>query len=277
MGQQICYLYEYKESVPVRNVGFVRAEQRREGAVFGVSVKGAWEHADKQLEICGFRMKHGACETVSLGPVQVVHGNVSQAVETEEQLDQLDGILLKCKEDVIYAAVWEPVKVNFTGCVRRESIKERIEEEADLTEQAESVPADREKESVLEQEIDTEQCACAARQPDEEDSGVNGFLRCRKIRRNDLGELARGEWRLANNSFLLHGYYNYHHLLLIEEGDHCVLGVPGIYHRRERQAADCFRFSEFREAGKLPVTLSAQEQNTYERFGYWCRKVEKGQ
>ena len=26
MGQQICYLYEYKESVPVRNVGFIRAE-----------------------------------------------------------------------------------------------------------------------------------------------------------------------------------------------------------------------------------------------------------
>ncbi len=29
MGQQICYLYEYKESVPVRNVGFIRAEQKR--------------------------------------------------------------------------------------------------------------------------------------------------------------------------------------------------------------------------------------------------------
>ena len=44
---------------------------------------------------------------------------------------------------------------------------------------------------------------------------------------NDLGELARGEWKLANNSFLLHGYYNYHHLLLIEEGDDCILWCAG--------------------------------------------------
>ena len=92
---------------------------------------------------------------------------------------------------------------------------------------------------------------------------------------NDLGELARGEWKLANNSFLLHGYYNYHHLLLIEEGDDCILGVPGIYHRRERQAAECFGFLEFREVEGLPVTLSEQERNDYERFGYWCRKVKK--
>ena len=62
---------------------------------------------------------------------------------------------------------------------------------------------------------------------------------------NDLGELARGEWKLANNSFLLHGYYNYHHLLLIEEGDDCILGVPGIYHRRERQAQSALVFWNF--------------------------------
>lgn len=67
MGQQICYLYEYKESVPVRNVGFIRAEQKRDGAVFSISAKGIVEHANEKLEIFGFCMKHGSCETVSLG------------------------------------------------------------------------------------------------------------------------------------------------------------------------------------------------------------------
>ena len=73
-------------------------------------------------------MKHGSCETVSLGELPIVHGSVSQMVETEERLDGLDGILIKCEEKVLYAAVWEPVKVNFTGCVRRESQKEEIAE-----------------------------------------------------------------------------------------------------------------------------------------------------
>ena len=67
MGQQICYLYEYKESVPVRNVGFIRAEQKRDGAVFSISAKGIVEHANGKLEVFGFCMKHGSCETVSLG------------------------------------------------------------------------------------------------------------------------------------------------------------------------------------------------------------------
>lgn len=276
MGQQICYLYEYKESVPVRNVGFIRSEQKREGAVFSISAKGIMEHANGKLEIFGFCMKHGSCETVSLGEVPIVHGSVSQMLETEERLDGLDGILIKCEEKVLYAAVWQPVKVNFTGCVRRESQKEEIAEKSSEEKDAEAEESFAE-ESVLEQEIDPEQCACAGGQTDDEECGGKERLQCRKIRRNDLGELARGEWKLANNSFLLHGYYNYHHLLLIEEGDDCILGVPGIYHRRERQAAECFGFLEFREAEGLPVTLSEQERNDYERFGYWCRKVEKGQ
>lgn len=37
-------------------------------------------------------------------------------------------------------------------------------------------------------------------------------FRCTKIQRQDLSRLIRREWQLANNSFLLHGYYNYHHL-----------------------------------------------------------------
>ena len=104
MGQQICYLYEYKESVPVRNVGFIRAEQKRDGAVFSISAKGIVEHANEKLEIFGFCMKHGSCETVSLGELPIVHGSVSQMVETEERLDGLDGILIKCEEKVLYAA-----------------------------------------------------------------------------------------------------------------------------------------------------------------------------
>ena len=154
-------------------------------------------------------MKHGSCETVSLGELLIVHGSVSQMVETEERLDGLDGILIKCEEKVLYAAVWEPVKVNFTGCVRRESQKEEIAEKPSEENDAEA------EVSVLEQEIAPEQCACAGGQTDDEECGGKERLQCRKIRRNDLGELARGEWKLANNSFLLHGYYNYHHLLLI--------------------------------------------------------------
>ena len=94
-----------------------------------------------------------------------------------------------------------------------------------------------------------------------------------KIQRKDLSRLPRKEWRLANNSFLLHGFYNYHHLIYIEDGDEVWIGVPGIYHEKEKLAANTFGFTHFRRQVDVPVKLEENEQNTYEDFGYWCRQI----
>lgn len=99
-------------------------------------------------------------------------------------------------------------------------------------------------------------------------------IRYEKIQRQDLSRLPRREWRLANNSFLLHGFYNYHHLLYIEDGDKIWIGVPGIYHEKEQAAANAFGFPEFRRLTDMEVELSEEEKNTYDDFGYWCRKVD---
>lgn len=99
--------------------------------------------------------------------------------------------------------------------------------------------------------------------------------RYEKIQRQDLSRLPRREWRLANNSFLLHGFYNYHHLLYIEDGDKIWIGVPGIYHEKEKAAANSFGFSEFQRLTDMELELSDEEKNTYDDFGYWCRRVER--
>ena len=94
-----------------------------------------------------------------------------------------------------------------------------------------------------------------------------------KIQRQDLSRLPRKEWRLANNSFLLHGFYNYHHLLYIEEDGQVFIGVPGIYHEREKAAANNFGFTQFRRVMDVNIELHENETNTYEDFGYWCRQI----
>lgn len=95
-----------------------------------------------------------------------------------------------------------------------------------------------------------------------------------KIQRQDLSRLPRKEWRLANNSFLLHGFYNYHHLLYINEDGNIWVGVPGIYHEKEKMAANSFGFSHFRRVVDVDVQLEESETNTYEDFGYWCRQIQ---
>lgn len=99
--------------------------------------------------------------------------------------------------------------------------------------------------------------------------------KCTKIQRQDIVNLPRCEWRLSNNSFLLHGYYNYHHLVIIEEDGNIWLGVPGIYHPKEAKAAEAFGFPQFIKAEKLNVDLSEDERNDGEEFGYWCRHIRR--
>ena len=88
-----------------------------------------------------------------------------------------------------------------------------------------------------------------------------------------MSQLPRKFWPLANNSFLLHGYHNYCHLLLIEEDSRLWLGVPGTYAPQEARAADLFGFPRFtRSYAGLPE-LTAEERADDEDFGHWCRCV----
>ncbi len=110
-------------------------------------------------------------------------------------------------------------------------------------------------------------------EPARQDSGVR--LQCTKIQRNDLARLPRCEWKWANNSFLLHGYYNYHHLALINDGENYRLGVPGIYHPQEAKAASTFGFTEFIPHEDMTMDLTDDEKSSQDQFGYWCRQVKK--
>lgn len=100
-------------------------------------------------------------------------------------------------------------------------------------------------------------------------------FRCTKIQRQDLSRLIRREWQLANNSFLLHGYYNYHHLAFLQEGENLYLGVPGVYSEKERRAAQAFGFPGFVNYEEEMLDLPEGEKEDRADFGYWCRQVHQ--
>lgn len=99
-------------------------------------------------------------------------------------------------------------------------------------------------------------------------------LSARKITRKELSILPRRFWGLANNSFLLHGYHNYDHLLLIEEDGHVWLGIPGIYDEREARAAELFGFPQFTRSYVPLLKLTDEERNEQGDFGHWCRYLD---
>lgn len=85
-----------------------------------------------------------------------------------------------------------------------------------------------------------------------------------KLAPKDFIILRENYQHLVNNSFLLHGFYNYRYLILGKEKDF-YLGVPGVYYEREKMVALMFGFEAFEcEGGQ------AEEG----KFGYYLRKVE---
>ena len=68
----------------------------------------------------------------------------------------------------------------------------------------------------------------------------------------------------VHNSFLLHGYYNYGHLVMDEKNGRSRLGVPGNYYEREEVVAGMFGFPDFEPA-------KGREKQTGV-FGYYFTK-----
>lgn len=86
-----------------------------------------------------------------------------------------------------------------------------------------------------------------------------------KLEPKDFLILSAKYQHLVNNSFLLHGFYNYRHVILGKEQGSYYLGVPGVFYEREKMVALMFGFEAFECASGEP---KAGE------FGYYLRRVE---
>ncbi len=94
---------------------------------------------------------------------------------------------------------------------------------------------------------------------------------CIRLDLKDIRLLPKKYWYLGNNSFLLHGFFNYRYLILgMTEKSDCkkwFLGIPGIFQNPERVMATLFGFPGFRSEKSSPI-------NTGE-FGYWFRYLDE--
>ncbi len=93
------------------------------------------------------------------------------------------------------------------------------------------------------------------------------------IKPQDIGLLPRDAWVYGNNSFLLHGYYNYRYLILAKLFNpkgipRYLLGIPGHYYSNERYMASMFGFPNF--------VLSKDQPIEDGRFGFWYTDIKIG-
>lgn len=89
------------------------------------------------------------------------------------------------------------------------------------------------------------------------------------VQPRDFVMLGSRSYPLVNNSFLLHGYYNYNHLVLAKKigrgEDIYYIGVPGNFYDREKQVAIMFGFESFE---------CKEEPAGHGDYGYYMIRVD---
>lgn len=315
MKRFIRYLYEYEHGKRMRNVGFVKVEQGEDECVVHIHGKGLRMGSEKSLTIYLLFENEGKCFGIWQGEADNINPAVNECISytaentgTAENYDKINGLVLENRDGRRYAALWDerPMDISSMQVWSEEKAGEEPKEE-DVEEITESYPEEEEEPQEIRQipleetkrsdeEDELEETQDTTKPQDlgdaiDEISAIRSEAlffgeeiekprprerwRIKKIQRTELAKLARCEWRLANNNFLLHGYYNYHHLILMERGEQLMLGVPGIYHEKEAAAAGAFGFAEFIAKDRLDIKLSPEEYNEDNPFGYWCRPVKR--
>lgn len=310
MKRFIRYLYEYEGNQKKRNVGFVKVEQDGKETTISVHGKGLCGKNNENIscylikldsemgnilfvpagEIQIGMISCGGCFCYTEELIRAGYGKTEQSVgQTCEKKDDICGLGLGDPKEAFYVALWNEEMYGDLDIARAKvfqefdsdktageskSIKSIDEKEAEVETQF----GDDEETENLEEEQETVEESSEKKdlKKDDRDIDLQNFRRqIMKIQRGEISILPRCEWKLANNNFLLHGYYNYRHLVLIDEGNQLKLGVPGIYHEREARAAATFGFPEFIAEADVNVTLEPQERNENQQFGYWCRQVRR--
>lgn len=289
MNPGIYYLYEYQNKTRRRNVGFLKITRHYQSCIFQIHARGISVGNGGSLELWAFCL-HGAEMTgTQIAALTCFNRTVSARLPVSEStfpenrsLFGIDGFLIRLPGghppvfwiasgqhfDADPASLREPAVSSPDEASESSSPSEEDTMTENLPEADDRVPVKDLPETAEDSLAET-----ALEERCHSESGQD-HSSARKIQRADLTCLPKKFWALANNSFLLHGYHNYGHLLLVEEENHTWLGVPGIYDPREARAAELFGFPQFTRSYTKELDLSEEERNDSADFGHWCRYLD---
>ena len=272
MKRFIAYIYGYENAKKAGNTGFARIELRGEECRLEIHLRSVYA-AQTHCRVYLFRKQGNRMEGSLIGEMDVRNGagdfatamKIMHIPTSSLSFFEMDGIFLCSEDGRIFMSRWtegEPLTVDMEHFGEwRESTRSAQKYDSELA--ATELPARNffpqyQWTDIWEQFLKNH----PANTPFSEKN-----ITCIKIELKDIRELPKKYWYLGNNSFLLHGFFNYRYLVIgkIEEDtqNRWFLGVPGIYQNQERVMAIIFGFPEF---------MPEQVEN---RFGCWYRFFEE--
>lgn len=272
MQRFVTYIYAYENGQKNRNAGYAKIEIKGNNGRMDIHfVSGGV--TDGLGKVFFLYIKERKVVSIPLGELLVEGGrgtgqflfHTGMLQDMKLAFEQIDGIGITDSDHQTYMSFWKDVDLpEEEAFTEMETRVEPQQEEpvGDIEPTQKEIMEEAEQESLHTMEIPmrnifpnyTMEDIWHNMERNQTCVQINEEVCAVQIELSDLRELPKKYWYLGNNSFLLHGFFNYHHLLFgkLPNGK-WFLGVPGVYERQERVIASVFGFPGF-----IPVDETQQ-------------------
>lgn len=297
MERFITYMYAYENRIKGRNVGFVKVECRKDTCALEIHIRNLGRFSGKCRT---YLLMDENVIGVELGTMIISYGQ-GQAIyyfdrndieQSGYRLEQVKAVRVECGSQEFLASCWSEEAGNWiaqdiSAFVKSENMQadnvvnsnmaqlNNVADQNTNGKQNNNMPHN----SVYNPARANQQESNAQFNPGYYNSESGNLSQLEntasqspqpQIDRIDLADIRRlfpTKQYYANNSFVIHGFMNYSHLIVKTEDNKKYLGVPGIYEKPEEMMAKLFGFTEFVDE------KTHSESQTEGAFGYWLSQA----
>lgn len=297
MERFITYMYAYENRTKGRNVGFVKVECRKDTCALEIHIRNLGRFSGKcrtyllmDENVIGVELGN---MIISYGQGQAIYYFDRNDIEQSGyRLEQVKAVRVECGSQEFLASCWSEEAGNWIAQDISAFMKSENMQADDVVNsnmaQLNNV-ADQNTNGKQNNNMSHNSVYNPARANQQESNAQfnPGYYNSEsgnlsqlentasqspqpQIDRIDLADIRRlfpTKQYYANNSFVIHGFMNYSHLIVKTEDNKKYLGVPGIYEKPEEMMAKLFGFTEFVDE------KTHSESQTEGAFGYWLSQA----
>mgnify|MGYP000585154219 CR=1 FL=1 len=265
MKRFVTYLYEYDRTIRGRNVGFIRNDIRNDRCLMDIHIRGL-ERIKEKAPIY-LIVRDGECVGIPAGEIVISQGIGNAFLElpgnhigkTNYNSGDIQAVIVRYGNGkmLLGSYVQHPASDLLSGTFTKweaQAIPETPEPSPDAArgenDDSGSIRPVSEIQRGQNDNFDSTRPDALSQQSTEAHAEEKLCPPTyKRIAITDIRSLPSRNWHLCSNSFLVHGFFCYHYLVLktvnAPDGTQIYLGVPGIYASQERMMALLFGFNDF--------------------------------
>ena len=265
MKRFVTYLYEYDRTIRGRNVGFIRNDIRNDRCLMDIHIRGL-ERIKEKAPIY-LIVRDGECIGIPAGEIVISQGIGNAFLElpgnhigkTNYNSGDIQAVIVRYGNGkmLLGSYVQHPASDLLSGTFTKweaQAIPESPEPDPDAArgenDDSGSIRSVSEISRGQNDDFDSIRPDTLSQQSTEAHAEEKLCPPTyKRIAITDIRSLPSRNWHLCSNSFLVHGFFCYHYLVLktvnAPDGTQIYLGVPGIYASQERMMALLFGFNDF--------------------------------